>query len=289
MDVEAEPGPRLQAARQQQLGAREVGGLGDLEVGLVAGDRGDHQAGSLGDGDVVGELGAGGRPVGCEDRVIGKTLRRLRAVQTGALDGPQHPALRNPLQGVGHRQGGQHRRVARQAVEHPVDQRRIDQRPDAVVDQDHPRRRRGQALEPEPDRILPARTARDRRQQIEAARRLLIEPAVVGMDHGAHGGDPGVAAKALETVPEHRSTGERLVLLRPLGAEPLAPTRGHDQGHAPGQGALSFALGPAPRAGWTQARRAAPLCQARPSVARDACRSGRNRLSSARVLGNFAW
>ncbi len=284
MDVEAEPGPRLQAAREQQLGAREVGGLRDLEVRLVARDRGGRDARGLGHRDVVGERGTGRRAVRCQDRLVEEALRRLRAVEACALDGAQHLARPHALERIGHRQGGQDGRVAGEAGEHALDQRRLDQRPHAIVDQDHLGRRGGQALEPEPDRILPARAAHRRRQQIEAARRLLVEFAVVGMDHGADGGDARVAAKPLETVAQHRPAGEPLILLRSPGAEPLAATRGHDQGHAPGQGGSPLPLGPAPR-------RTRPRLRERPLAAKrgeGACRPGRNRLSSARVLGSFA-
>ena len=103
----------------------------------------------------------------------------------------------------------------------------------------HPLGRRGtQALEAQAHRLLAGRAARGRLEQVEAPGCRIVERAVRGMDHRAHRVDPRVAPEALEAVAQHRLAGERLVLLRQRAAEPLAASRGDDQGHAVGQGAL---------------------------------------------------
>ena len=133
--------------------------------------------------------------------------------------------------------------MRREPVEHPLDQRRSDQRAGAVVDQHPLGRRRAQALEPDAHQFLAARAALGRCQKVEALGCRLVELAVRGMDHRAHRADPRMAPEALEAVAQHRLAGERLVLLGPRPAEPLAASRGDDQGHAVGQGGRSFRPG----------------------------------------------
>ncbi len=85
-------------------------------------------------------------------------------------------------------------------MQHPVDHRRVEQRPDAVVDQHQFRRIGGQTLEAEPYQFLPRRAAWHRIQQVQIPGRLGIECRVVGVHHRAHPIDAGMSAQALQTM-----------------------------------------------------------------------------------------
>ena len=140
--VEAEAGAPSPRRPQQPLGAREIRRLGDLQVVLVAGHQRDRQAVRLGQRGVVGQRGAGEAPVRLQDPVVREALRRLRPEQAAAVDGARDRAVVAAFQRVGHRQRRQHRGVRAQTMQHPVDHRRVEQRPDAVVDQHQLRRSR---------------------------------------------------------------------------------------------------------------------------------------------------
>jgi hypothetical protein len=230
--VEARADAGQEAAAQQRLGAGEVVRLGDFQVALAAGHKRDVEAGGGGgDGAVVGERLARTGTVRGQNRVESEALRRLHAHAAGAVDLAQHQPALGALERVGHRQGRQDRRRARfQPVEHAVHQGRIEQGPGAVVDQHPCRRERPEALQPDANRILAFRPARHRLQQIEAGSRLVVEFAIVGVDHCAHRVHAGVLRQRSQTLAQQRPTGKARVSLRARAAETRAAAGGDDEG-----------------------------------------------------------
>jgi hypothetical protein len=57
---------------------------------------------------------------------------------------------------------------------------------------------------------------------------LIIEDPVVGSDDHRYGGERKARGKRLERVDDKRAPGAAEILLRPVRAEPRAPTAGDD-------------------------------------------------------------
>ena len=77
------------------------------------------------------------------------------------------------------------------------------------------------------------RPERSRGDRSEMRDRLVIERAVVGVDHDLHGRKGPGRRQRLERVGDERAPGAVEILLRPRRAEPEAPARGDDEKRCP--------------------------------------------------------
>ena len=171
-----------------------------------------------------------------EDEREAKGLRRLHGSQRRARRGREDSAVGvDLLDSVAHRRSGRRRPVALGGLNrarHEVCRREGSR---CVVDEHDIRLRCGEGLEPgqnalltgrAPDRRRPERRRRARRQMRHG---FVIERAVVGPDDHRYGGERKARGKRLEGMDDKRAPGAAEILLRPVCAEPLAPTAGDDQ------------------------------------------------------------
>ncbi len=120
-----------------------------------------------------------------------------------------------------------------ETVDDAGDERRIDERPRRVVDQNRGGRRLGQRLEPCAHRVLPPRAPRDGRAQPrgEGPARGLVKRHVIRMNYDKNVIDARMRRKRANGALEHRHPADRAILLRPaaFARGPGTSTGGHDQ------------------------------------------------------------
>ena len=137
--IGAHPDPPRDAAAEEGLGALEIGGHGHLEVHGVSGDGMDGDCTGLQQRGLIGEPGPPGRGKrgeGATEERRASALGRLRRDEVGPIDRLPDPPVDEPLQGVGDRHDGQGRAVLCGCGHDGRDERRADEGPRPVVDQD---------------------------------------------------------------------------------------------------------------------------------------------------------
>ncbi len=232
VDVEAVAGADVHGVSDAGPGAVEIRGRGDLEVILVARDDPDLEPGLAGNRRVVERL-AGVAPVRGENIGKPESLRCLgppEPVPPGRGDGPA--VLIGTPESVDDPQGGQGGRSAVEGLENGGDQRRTDERPGGIMDENPVWRKSRKRLEAGADRGSPAGAARDRRQQSLVSQPIktpIVERPVVGMDDHLEHVDGRMSQKRVDRPAKHRTAPEGQVLLRRSRAEPLTSPGGHDQ------------------------------------------------------------
>ena len=87
-----------------------------------------------------------------------------------------------------------------------------------------------QRLEPEPNRILPGRAARNRRQHAQAGDGAVEQGPVLGTDRYQHPGDPRMAGERSDRVAQNTGAAEREILLGQGAAEPATLAGRDDEG-----------------------------------------------------------
>ena len=222
-------------------GSGEVRHRRHLEVLRVALEDMGRRARPFRDRDVVGEVGdfgLGRAPVGVENEGKAERLRRLHRPQRSARRGREHQVFRvDLLDGVGQLQAGRRRAVRPGRIDRPSDEIGRRKGTGGVVNEHEVGLSRDKRLEPGPDALLPARAAdrgrpeRGPRLRRQARERVVVERAVVGVDHDRRRGESPGREERLERVGDQRPAGAGPILLRPLGAESdAAAGRDDDKG-----------------------------------------------------------
>ena len=232
MDVEAHAGARAKRSQQMTLCPKDVLSGRHLDIALVAFDHGHGKTGGFGHRGVVGHGVALETAMRLENAVEHESLRRLRAVESTPVHGLADEIALDPLQRIRDRQSGHGALMPIERPDHAPDHVFIGERAGAIVDQHLVRRPFQQAFQPETARILTRCTAGDRRHQVQAGSRFLIERSVIGMDDDAHPGDIGVIDEPLHRVPKEMLAAKPGILFRNLAAETLPAPRRDDDGNA---------------------------------------------------------
>ena len=113
-----------------------------------------------------------------------------------------------------------------------VDQFRVDERANSIMDQNLARRVVFQRKQPEPDGLLPGRTANDGGDSLDlAARRLPEQLVVVGVDGDDNLAGSRMGKKHLQRMRNDRTAADVLVLLRAVGLPGTSAAAGGDDHH----------------------------------------------------------
>ncbi len=167
VDVEALADSRFCRPRAEpRFGLGQVLHRRHLEIVGVAVEHVDGDAHPLGDGGVVGEIGAFGAPVRGENEVELEGLRRLHGAQRRAVGSADDPTLGvDLLDRVGDRGPRHGGAVGYRRLDRAGDERGRGKRPRAVVDQRDVDGEIALRLEAEPHALLPRLAAESRRRQ----------------------------------------------------------------------------------------------------------------------------
>ncbi len=233
VDVEAHPGAARQPRGEARFGAGEIRFVGELGERLVAGDRGDPEAGRAGDLGVVGGEAAAPPPMGGEDRLEAEGLRGLHADQAIAAD-----RLAELGSGPGERvDDGQDRNRPvgfGQPFAEPCDDRRGQEGTRGVVDEDPVGPALGgDRLEPVADAVLPFAAAGDRggEGRVPARPRGRAPPGPRRSPPGPRRGPARARASSAWTM--QGPAGEGAILLGQAGAGAAAAPRRDQKGDRP--------------------------------------------------------
>ena len=132
-------------------------------------------------------IGRKGKPCGgvCAlQNASGKALRRLGSIETGAIDRAHDQSGFARLQRIGNGEDGKSADADLDRVDHPVDERRLDEGSHGVMDENRIRCPFRQRLKTIRNRCLPARAPIDQFDplaKIGAGEKIVDPLAVVGM------------------------------------------------------------------------------------------------------------
>ena len=239
VNIEALADPGLaEVRREPRLRRVEILHCGHLDVGGIAFEHVSRRARPFGDRDVVSEIadaGRGGAPVGREDEREAKSLRRLHGSQRRARGRREHSTIDVDLfDSVAHRRSGRRRSMALGSLDGARHESCRREGSRCVVDEHDVRRRCGERLEPGQNALLPGRATDCRRPERLGRARcqlrhgLVVERPVIGADDDRYGREREARRKRLKGVDDKRASSAGDILLRPVPAEPLAPTARDD-------------------------------------------------------------